>query len=157
MLQLLRRLTVAATLMFWQGGFTFYGAIVVPTGAEVLGGHLEQGFITQRVTNYLNLAGAAALPILAWDLASSSDTVRWRRRLRWAIWGLLVATLAGQVWLHVRLDLLLDAEQHAILDRAAFRWEHRFYLNVSTVQWVAAIFALMLSLVAWRGEDRGLN
>jgi hypothetical protein len=150
--QLLRRFTVAATLMFWQGGFTFYAAIVVPTGADVLGGHLEQGFVTRRVTNYLNLAGAAALPVLAWDVASSSDVVRWRRRLRWAIWALLVATLAGQVWLHVRLDRLLDAGEHVILDRAAFRWEHGFYLNVSTVQWFAGLIALFLSLWAWRAE-----
>jgi hypothetical protein len=152
MIQLLRRFCVAVTLMFWQGGFTFYAAVVVHTGADVLGGHLEQGFITRRVTNYLNLAGAVALPILAWEVAASSDPARWRRRMRWTIWGLLVATLAGLVWLHVRLDQKLDPQEQVILDPPAFRWEHRVYLNVSTVQWVAGLVALFLCLSAWRAE-----
>jgi hypothetical protein len=126
--------------------------VVVPTGADVLGGHLEQGFVTRRVTNYLNLAGAVALPILAWDVAASSDAARWRRRLRWGVWGLLVATLGGLVWLHVRLDHLLNALDQVVLDRAAFRWEHGLYLNVSTVQWIAGLTALFLCLWAWRAE-----
>ena len=67
MLTLLRRFSVIAALMFWQGGFTFYAAVVVPIGQENLG-HEEQGFITREVTNYLNLAGAAALLLLAWDV-----------------------------------------------------------------------------------------
>ena len=29
----------------------------------------KQGFVTRRVTNYLNVAGAIALPLLAWDAA----------------------------------------------------------------------------------------
>jgi len=153
MLQLLRRFGVVAALMFWQGGFTFYAAVVIPLGADALGGHLEQGFITRRVSNYFNLAGAVALPILAWDVAASSDTVRWRRRLRWSLWGVLLATLAGLLWLHVRLDALLDADQHLILDQEAFRTQHRLYLNISTVQWVAGLAALALCLGAWRAEN----
>jgi hypothetical protein len=149
MLFLLRRFAVIAALMFWQGGFTFYAAVVVPIGTDILGGALEQGFITRRVTNYLNLAGAVALPILAWDMLSS-DPVRWRRRLRWGMWLTMLATLAALVWLHVELDNLLDVEQQSVLDRGAFRMQHGFYLNVSTVQWATALAWLGLSLSAWR-------
>ena len=55
---LLRRLLVLAAFAFWQGGFTFYAAVVVPVGTEVLGSSMEQGSITRRVTVYLNMAGA---------------------------------------------------------------------------------------------------
>jgi hypothetical protein len=37
----LRRLLLLLALMFWQGGFMFYGAVVVPVGAEALGSHRE--------------------------------------------------------------------------------------------------------------------
>lgn len=49
--------SIARFHRIWQGGFMFYGGVVVPTGAAVLGSEVEQGFITQSVTNYLNLAG----------------------------------------------------------------------------------------------------
>ncbi len=64
---LLRRFLVLLALFFWQGGFTFYAAVVVPIGQHVFG-HLRQGFVTRQVTVYLNLAGAVALLILVWDL-----------------------------------------------------------------------------------------
>jgi len=150
----MRRFAVLAALMFWQGGFTFYSVFVVPIGAEVLGSHRDQGFITQRVSNRLNLAGAAALPILAWDLAVSSDAGRWRRRLRWGIWAVLAVSLASLAGLHVRMDELLDATQQTIVDKPAFRAEHQMYLIVSTVQWIAALLCLAFTLWAWREEDR---
>jgi hypothetical protein len=72
MVIVLRRVLVLGALLFWQGGFTFYGAVVVHVGQDVLGSHRMQGFVTRRVTNYLNLAGAVALPLLAWDTAASA-------------------------------------------------------------------------------------
>ena len=36
------RFLVLAAFAFWVGGFTFYAAVVVPTGTEVLGGAAEQ-------------------------------------------------------------------------------------------------------------------
>ncbi len=149
MVKLLRRLVVLAALMLWQGGFTFYGAFVVPIGAEILGSHLDQGFITQRVTNRLNVIGAVALAILAWDVAVCPAGRRWR----WASWGLLVASLCGLLWLHTSLDGLLDAEQQDILDPEAFRENHQLYLLVSTLQWVLALTSLAQALWAWRRQD----
>jgi hypothetical protein len=149
MVQLLRRWSVLAALMLWQGGFTFYGAFVVPIGAEILGSHLDQGFITQQVTNRLNLIGALTLPILAWDVAACSGGRRWRL----ASWGFLAVTLGGLLGLHLRLDAMLDAEQQDILDPEAFRTTHQLYLLVSTVQWALALASLAQALWAWRKQD----
>jgi hypothetical protein len=153
MVQLVRRFLLVVALMFWQGGFTFYGAVVVPIGADVHGSHLKQGFITRRVTDYLNLAGAIALPILAWDLVAVADTAPWRRWLRWLALVVASITLALLVWLHNRLDGLLDSERLAILDRQAYLREHELYLHISTVKWIACLVGLGLSLWAWRAED----
>lgn len=66
---LVRRLLLLWALMFWQGGFMFYGGVVVPVGSRILGSDLEQGWITRSVTNYLNVAGAVALAL--WGSAGS--------------------------------------------------------------------------------------
>ena len=150
-----RRFLLFASLMFWQGGFTFYGAVVVPVGSEVLGSHQEQGWITRSVTNYLNLAGVVALGLWAWDIARARDLIAWRRWLRWALWMVLLLTLALLGWLHLRLDELLDLEAFRILDRPYFRTLHDWYLNISTTQWIAGLILMAMTLMAWRGEDRG--
>src|SRR5437588_3457741 len=99
-MSLLRRLVVLAALMFWQGGFTFYAAVVVPIGQDVLGSHLEQGFITRRVTVYLNLAGAVALLPLVWDAVATRDPAAWRRWLRLLLWLALAVALVALYRLH---------------------------------------------------------
>lgn len=149
-----RRFLVFSALIFWQGGFTFYSAVVVPVGQEVLGSHREQGFVTRRVTNYLNLAGAIALLLLAWDTGSSGSRGRWWRRVRWGAWGGMAVALAVLVWLHLGLDALLDPETFRILDRRAFRAAHQRYLLTSTFQWGCAVLYAALTLRAWREEDR---
>ena len=142
-----------SALVFWQGGFTFYSSVVVPVGQEVLGSHRRQGFVTRRVTNYLNLAGAIALPPLAWD-AWASGRSRWRRRVRWFAWGGMAVALFVLVWVHLSLDALLDPEAHRILDRKAFRLTHQWYLMTSTFQWVCAMVYAALALQMWREDDR---
>ena len=121
MAALVRRFLVVCALLFWQGGFTFYAAVVVPVGSAVLGSHTEQGFVTRRVTDFLNLAGAAALPLLAWDAAASRRGAALWRRLRWSAWVALALTLGLLAWMHVRLDALLAPDAFEVLDRAAFR------------------------------------
>ncbi len=152
MLTVPRRLLLLLALMFWQGGFMFYGGVVVPVGAAVLGSDTEQGFITRAVTNYLNLAGAAALAVWAWDLAAGP---RAGRRLRWAVWGFLAVTLGLLAFVHLRMDGLLDADAARVLDRKAFRTSHQWYLGTSTVQWAAAIGLAGATLRAWRAADTG--
>jgi hypothetical protein len=151
---ILRRLVVLTALFFWTGGFTFYAAVVVPVGADVLGSHREQGYVTQKVTNYLNLAGAAAFPFLAWDVLAARDPSRHRRRTRWLTLVGMGSTLAALVWLHPSLDTLLEQAESAVFDSSAFRPIHRIYLWTSTVQWGFALLFTALSVGSWRAEDR---
>jgi hypothetical protein len=149
----LRRFLALAALFFWQGGFTFYSSVVVPLGQrpEFLGPR-HQGFLTREVTNYLNLAGLVALPLLAWELAAGRDPGRARKGIRWGLWAVLAATLAGLYLLHGWLDGMMDPGSLEV-DSRSFRPLHRLYLWVSTVQWGAAVGYLVLSLGAWRAAD----
>ena len=151
---LLRRFFVLAALMFWQGGFTFYAAVVVPIGQAELGSHLQQGFITREVTNYLNLSGAAALMLLAWDVAASREKSRALRWTRWAAWLGMAAILIPLVWLHQHLEQLLDLELRELAQPKAFRVGHRWYLWLSTAQWGFGVIYAAFTLQAWRTEDR---
>jgi hypothetical protein len=152
---LVRRLAVLVALMFWQGGFTFYAAVVVPVGTEVLGNSpRRQGFITRRVTHYLNLTAAAALLPLAWDALAARDPARHRRRLRALLWlGMLLAQ-AVLFYLHPQMDRYLRVKGGIVLDPEAFRPLHRTYLWVSTAQWACAVGFTVLTVLAWRAEDR---
>jgi hypothetical protein len=151
---LARRFLVLMVLLFWQGGFLFYSSVVVPVGQQVLGSHLSQGFITQRVTNYLNLSGAVALVILAVEVAVAPDRSSWRRASRWFAWLVMAATLGWLVWLHSQMDALLDSEGQEILDYLAFRIKHRWYLWIITAQWAFGLVYAWLTLWAWRAADQ---
>src|SRR5438132_13751161 len=99
--------------MFWQGGFLFYGAVVVTIGSEVLGSDFAQGLITRRVASALNVAGLCVLLAWAWDLLATPGP---QRKRRWAAWGFLMLTLALLAWLHPRMDALIDGENRLLLD-----------------------------------------
>src|SRR5262249_56877927 len=101
-----RRSLVLAALALWLGGFTFYSAVVVPIGTDRLG-ITSQGFITQRVTEWLNLIGAVALLPLGWDALAGAAPGR-GRWLRPGLWLILAATLAALWVLHPYLSELLD-------------------------------------------------
>ncbi len=151
---LLRRFLTTAALMVWQGGFVFYTAFVVPIGTEVLGSSADQGFITRRVTVVMNRCGAVALAVMAWELTASRDPSRLRRASRAAAFVLMAAAAAALFALHGRLDFLIDVDAHRVVNRHAFRPLHREYLWVSSAQWACAVVYLLLSLAAWREEDR---
>ena len=60
--------------MFWLGGFTFYAAVVVPIGREVLGS--AQSDVTRHVSFYLNLTAAIALLPLMKRLSAQHETIQ---------------------------------------------------------------------------------
>lgn len=149
----IRRLLTLIAFAFWQGGFTFYTAVVVPTGTEVLGSPAAQGFITRQVTRWINVTGAVALVVLTWDALATRSV----RRARLFLCLLLAAGVVTLMILHPRLDAMLDAQRERVLDRSAFRSAHRIYLWVSTAQWFAGVAYLTLTPFAWRRDDRGLT
>src|SRR6478609_2168075 len=105
----LRRFLFVAAVAFWLVGFTFYSAVVIHVGARVLGSQLRQGLITQRVTDWLNLAGAIALAVMLWNLAAI-----WRARTRplrlllAVTWLLMAIVQIELILLHPSMDRLLD-------------------------------------------------
>jgi hypothetical protein len=147
----LRRLLLLWIFMFWQGGFLFYGAIVVSIGSDVLGNDFAQGLITRRVAVALNVTGLAVLLAWIWDLVSERET---RLKRRWATWAFLMVTVAALAWLHPQMDALIDADHDKLRDGSLFRHLHRWYLRVSTAQWLASIAFTLWTLQNWRATDR---
>jgi len=154
----LRRLLSLCALLFWQGGFTFYAAVVVPITRQILHDHGRlplAALITAQATNWLNWAGVVALVFLLWDLAAAADALRWRMRLRCMAWAILFLTLAALFLVHYILDRLGPLEGIAPADQPAFWAMHSIYLSACTVQWVAGLVFLGLALSAWRAQDGG--
>lgn len=147
---------VVLAFALWQGGFTFYTGIVVPTGTAVLGSPAAQGFITQRVTDWLNVVGMATLGVLLVHLLLvRAAKGPWRGLL--ITW--LILTL-GQIILlalHPALDSFLTAEPQRVHDAIRFRPWHRLYLHVSTAMWVAGLLHLGFLLFAWQRLDRQIH
>jgi len=89
--------------------------------------------------------------VWCWDI--TTGRAAGGRRLRWIGWGLLVVLLGVLVWLHPKLDALLNADGFRILDRSSYRLLHQWYLAVSTIQWSVAILLAGLTIWAWKESD----
>ena len=146
-----RRFLVISAIAFWLGGFTFYSGVAIPMGVEVLGTHRAVGFITQRVTNWLNVAGVTALAIFAWNMA-----LGWRgsgRILRYTLlitWLLMVGIEIELIFLHPVMDRLLTIHPvREILDEDRFDLLHHVYLISTTVQWVFGMIHVWCICVLW--------
>lgn len=151
MVSVIRRMILLIPLMFWQGGFMFYGGVVVPVGTTILGSGTEQGFITQAVTNYLNLAGAFCL--ILWLEHLWHDRQMGVSRVEWLAWGFTTLSLVGLVGIHFKMDRLLSVESTSVLDHADFRKYHKMYIGTSTLQWLASLLMLSLAVVRWNRRD----
>ncbi|MCP4099338.1 MAG: hypothetical protein GY748_24200 [Planctomycetaceae bacterium] len=143
------RITLLFAFAIWWGGFTFYASVVVPVGSEILGSSRTQGFITQVVTHWLNVASALTILMLALDLwlnRQARKTFNFVLETGIAI-GLLIC-LATLVFLHPKMDELISLAGETISDEAEFYKIHRVYLWVSTIQW--ALGGLwMASFMTW--------
>lgn len=144
------RFLIMATVVVWLGGFTFYAAVVIPTAHHVLGTHLEAGFITQQVTQWLNLSGGLSVLALAANLWRAKRSGVSGLRPLVITWILLLLTLSGLLVLHPHLDSFLDVTEHEISRRPDFYAWHRTYLIIATMQWCAAFVHLWYVLDRWR-------
>lgn len=122
----------------WWGGLTFYSSVVVPTGARILHSHTKQGFITQEVTNWLNLIGMVTgmLLLLSFNALRRNFT---QYRHHCALWSLVIFLVVqiGLLILHARMNGMLDAEALDIVDAEHFYGWHQAYLVATAAQWVA--------------------
>jgi hypothetical protein len=140
-------------MAIWWGGLTFYAVFVVPTGVEVLGGETEQGFVTQRVSNSINLLATLTLAVLVWNAA-----VRWResgRRMRAILiisWLVMAGTLVALYLIHPRLDAMLDAQTHSIINPSTFHSLHETYLTIVSVQWFAGLVQFIAVIADFCGK-----
>ncbi len=126
----------------------FYCSVVITVGAQVLGSELEQGFVTQSVTNYLNIAGAVCLTI--WGIVFWREKTRW---LGWTLWLSLLLSLAALVILHGGMDQRLEVESHVVAGKGFYSL-HRVYIALSAGQWLASLALLGLTIHRWRQADR---
>jgi len=136
----LRRFLAACGLAVWLGGFTFYGAVVIPMGEKVLGSHRPVGFITQQVSEWLNLIGVVALVLLLANLAAEWRGLNgWRKFVLAGTWLIMALGLVALFALHPALDAVLERESQEIVNYHHFLWLHRAYLAISTAQWAAGL------------------
>jgi hypothetical protein len=145
-MRLARQFLLIISLMFWQGGFMFYGGVVVPVGSRVLDSDLQQGFITQSVTHYLNLAGLVCLAIWAEHFWNDRQ---WVSKIEWGLLAMEFVFLMALVGVHVAMDQVLDARTTNVINPARFGVGHKLYIGISSLQWMFGLFLLLLSLQRW--------
>ncbi len=119
-----------------------------------MGNHRDIGFITQQVTRWLNLSSLVPMLIMWWnmrtDRAAESDRARLIRTCTWII---IAACQAGLFVAHPWVSRLLDTTRHHILDHDRFEVRHNIYETIVTVQWVAAMAHIWVTLQGWRVRD----
>jgi hypothetical protein len=124
---------LAIIVGLWLGGLTFYAGIVVPIGTEIIGG-TEQGFITQRVSNWLNAIGVLAVLMLGASLLQRKPS--WSIGVTWACIAVLQLAL---LILHSMLDAQLIFESRSVQDGDEFYGWHRIYLIITGAQWLCGV------------------
>lgn len=158
MLTLVGRVIVVVAGAVWLGGLTFYAAVVIPTAHDVLGSHREVGFITQRVTERINLIAVAALAVFVVQTAAIWRGASRRQRIGLASACLVMAGAQIMLFvLHPILDGMLDQSTHAIRNAARFYTLHRVYLAGTMLQMLAGLWFLTLALATWQSDDGGCN
>lgn len=147
-----RILLLFAFALYW-GGLTFYTGFVVRISHDVLNDPMDGGLITQRVTRLLQLFGVLTVVLMMWN---AMLVIRRTPKLGYALVAcatLLGCALAGLFVVHGHLDAVIDLQASEITDRVAFEAGHRRYNQLTTLQWLAALAYLPLTLLAWSSID----
>ena len=78
----------------------------------------------------------------------------------WALIGctvILGIALIGLFVVHAQLDTVIDLADYSITDRDAFEVGHRRYKQLTTIQWLACLAYLPMTVLAWRRIDKASN
>ena len=139
MLLYLQRVVTTFAVTLWFGGFTLYTAYIVRVGSRIVGG-VPQGYVTQQVTDMLNVLAAIMVGAVIVDIAASwRGTSKWMRSLQCTAWLVMAVSLVGLIIVHNMMDALLDPATLAKPDHDAFSPLHQGYQMISTFQWFASL------------------
>ena len=147
-----RTLLLLAFSLYW-GGLTFYTGFVVRISHDVLADAMDGGLITQRVTSVLQMLGAVTVVLMAFNAIAVTRKVRSYGYVLIACTVVLALALMGLFLVHGQLDAIIDVEDRVITDRENFDRGHRRYNQLTTIQWLASLAYLPVTLVAWRSTD----
>jgi len=156
MIWLCRVLLLLVFALFW-GGLTLYTGVVLRITHAVLNDPMDGGLITQRVTSVLQILGVVTVVLMACNCVV---VVRQSPRFGYALIGcatLLACSLIGLFLVHGQLDALIEGETYTITDREAFAVGHQRYNQLTTVEWLACLVYLPITVFAWRSVDGGAN
>lgn len=149
---------LTAVFACWFGGFTFYAAVVVPIGTDILESARAQGEITQRVVNFLHMLGLVAVALMyaehRWYRApcpTQDAGPGTARQLNLGIICTLFISCLALITIKHFLDGLIEPTQSSIrvTDRDRFYLIHQVYLLTSTAQWLLHWFWLILLARFW--------
>ena len=153
-----RRFIVIAAIAWWLGGFTFYSGVAIPMGVQVLGTHRAVGFITEHVTNWLNVGGVIALGILFWNLSLvGPGRGKILRRTLLITWLAMAAIEIELIAIHPVMDRLIGfvvplpgaSPVRTIFNEDRFTLLHHVYLISTTVQWLFGVVHVWCVSLAW--------
>lgn len=150
---MVRLLFLFSFSLFW-GGLTFYTGFVVRISHDVLSDPMQGGLITQRVTALLQIFGGVTVLFMLWN---AFDIRRHSRNFAIAltICAVLVGVaVTGLVVVHQQLDSVIDIDSAEITNREAFTIGHRRYNQLTTIEWLASLAYLPITIAAWRAVDR---
>ena len=149
------RILLLLTFSVYWGGLTFYTGFVVRISHDVLSDPMDGGLITQRVTSLLQILGVATVVLMA---CNCIVVVRRSPKYGYVLIGcatLLACSLVGLFVVHGHLDAIIDIGAAEITDRDAFVTGHRRYNQLTTIQWLASLSYLPITVFAWQSIDAG--
>ena len=156
MIQTGRAIFLFAYALYW-GGLTFYTGFVVRISHDVLNDPMDGGLITQRVTELLQILGALTVAMMFANALAIAQVAKKYAITLLSLALILAVALVGLYWVHGQLDAIIDIAQSEVTDRDAFVINHRRYNQLTTVQWIAAVAYLPITVFAWRHLDSSGN
>lgn len=153
MITLVRSLLLLSYALLW-GGLTFYTGFVVRIIHDVVVDPMYGGMITQRVTVLLQVFGGATTVLMLWN-ASQVRRVCKKYAAGLVLCAVILGvSVAGLAIVHRHLDAVIDVDAAEITDRDAFTIGHRRYNQLTTIEWIASLVYLPVTVAAWRKVDR---
>ena len=153
MVGLVRFLFLLSFVLFW-GGLTFYTGFVVRIIHDVVNDPMDGGMITQRVTVLLQVFGGVTVLLMLGNALQISRSCKKNGFALALCAGVLGAAVTGLLIVHGNLDAVIDVSAADVTDREVFTINHRRYNQLTTIEWIAALVYLPITIAAWRKVDR---